>query len=74
MFTVKVIDKRDGKPVEGKRVSVSFDGFFRGSTRDHYTDLEGEAHFSEDNGSGDIYVSGRSVYNGDIAGRIIIYI
>ena len=74
MFTVKVIDRYDGKPVKNKRVSVSFEGFFRGSTRDHYTDSQGEAHFNEDNGRGDVYVSGSSVYNGEIAGRIVVYI
>jgi len=74
MFTVKVIDRYDGKPVKDKKVSVCFEGFFRGSTRDHYTDSIGEAHFDEENGRGDIYVGGRSVYNGEIEGRIVVYI
>ena len=33
MFTVKVIDRRDGKPVKDKKVSVCFEGFFRGKAR-----------------------------------------
>lgn len=73
MFTVKVIDQRDGKPVKNKEVSVIFGGFFRGNARE-WTDTIGEAHFSEDNGRGDIYIGGRSVYHGEIAGRIVIYI
>ncbi len=74
MFTVKVIDRRDGKPVKDKKVSVGFEGFFRGFARDQYTDSVGEAHFSEDNGRGKIYIGGRTVYEGEIAGRIVVYI
>jgi hypothetical protein len=73
MFTVKVIDRSDGKPVEDKKVSVIFEGLFRGCA-DQCTDVIGEAHFTEDNGTGDIYINGRSVYHGEIAGRIVIYI
>ena len=74
MFTVKVIDRSDGKPVKDKKVSVISEGLFRGCARDQYTDSIGEAHFMEDNGRGDIYIGGRSVYHGEIAGRIVIYI
>lgn len=74
MFTVKVIDRRDGKPVKDKKVSVCFEGFFRGNARDQYTDSIGEAHFTEDNGRGNIYIGGRSIYYGEIAGRVIVYI
>lgn len=73
MFTVKVIDRSDGKPVKDKKVSVIFEGLFRGCA-DQYTDSIGEAHFMEDNGRGDIYIGGRSVFHGEIAGRIVIYI
>lgn len=74
MFTVKVIDRRTGDPVKGARVSASFDGFFRGSTRDEYTDYDGEVHFDNDNGTGTIYVNGDRVYEGRIEGRKVIYI
>lgn len=74
MFTVKVIDRSDGNPVKDKKVSVIFEGLFRGCARDQYTDSIGEAHFTEDNGRGNIYINGRSVYHGDIAGRIVVYI
>jgi hypothetical protein len=73
MFIVQVINESDGKPVEDKRVSVVFEGLFRGCA-DQYTDRKGEAYFSEENGRGDIYIGGRSVYHGEIAGRIVVFI
>lgn len=73
MFTVKVVDRSTGRPVKDKKVSVIFNGLFRGCAK-QYTDVVGEAHFSEDNGNGTIYIDGRSVYEGEIAGRIVIYI
>lgn len=74
MFTVKVVERSNGRPVKSKKVSVIFNGLFRGCAKDQYTDTVGEAHFSEDNGKGNIYIDGRSVYEGEIAGRIVIYI
>ncbi|MCX6246141.1 MAG: hypothetical protein NTW10_00270 [Bacteroidetes bacterium] len=73
MFTVQVIESNSGKPAEGKKVSVIFNGFTRGVARDQYTDRNGEAHFSEDNGDGTIYVQGTKAYEGRIEGRKIIY-
>jgi hypothetical protein len=74
MFTVQVFEKSTGKPAYYKKVSVNFDGFFRGATKDVYTDRDGEAHFDYDNGTGTIYVQGRKVYEGEIRGRKIVYI
>ncbi len=74
MFTVKVIDQRDGRPAEGKRVQVFFEGFFRGHTSEQLTAPDGETHFSEDNGRGEIYVGRERVYRGEIRGRIVVYI
>lgn len=74
MFTVKVIEQSTGKPAYYKKVTVFFDGFFRGATKDVYTDRDGEAHFDYDNGRGTIYVQGTKVYEGEIRGRKIIYI
>ncbi len=74
MFTVQVIDKSSGKPISSKKVSVIFNGITRGCAKDQYTDNNGEAHFSESNGDGTIYVGGNSVYKGQIEGRKIIYI
>jgi hypothetical protein len=55
-------------------VAVGFNGLFRGFSKDQYTDRNGEAHFSEDNGEGAIYVQGTKVYEGRIEGRKIVYI
>lgn len=74
MFTVKVIETSTGRPAKDVRVSAAFEGFFRGSTKDVYTDSDGEAHFDYDNGTGIIYVNGKSRYEGRIEGRKIIYI
>lgn len=74
MFTIQLIDSKTGKPIKNYKVGVIFDGFFRGSTKNQYTDTNGEAHFSEDNGKGTIYVGGKNVYNGQINGRKIIYL
>lgn len=74
MFTVKVIDHRDGRPAEYKKVGIVFKGFFRGLTKDLRTDEYGEAHFDYDNGEGTIYVDGKPAYEGYIEGRIIVYI
>jgi hypothetical protein len=74
MFTVQVIERSTGKPAYYKKVGVIFNGLFRGCTKDQYTDRDGEAHFSEDNGEGIIYVQGQKVYEGRIEGRRLIYI
>ncbi len=74
MFTIKVIDRRNGQPVEGKKVQIFFDGFFRGHTGEQYTSSDGESHFSEDNGHGEVFVGRERVYRGDIGGRVVVYI
>ena len=74
MFTIQVFEKSTGKPAYNKRVGVVFHGFFRGVTKDVYTDRDGEAHFDYDNGKGTIYIQGKSVYDGEISGRKILYI
>jgi hypothetical protein len=74
MFTVKVIESSTGRPVEGARVCVGFEGPFRAFTEDEYTDEEGEAHFDNDNGRGTIFVDGDNCYEGRIEGRKVIYV
>jgi len=74
MFTIQLIDKSSGRPIRDKKVSVGFSGWFRGFARDQYTDSDGEAHFTEDNGEGTVYVGGQRVYEGRIEGRKIIYL
>lgn len=74
MFTVQVIEKSTGKPAYYKKVGVIFNGWTRGVAKDQYTDNNGEAHFSEDNGDGTIYIQGSKVFEGRIEGRKVIYI
>jgi hypothetical protein len=74
MFTVKVVAKKSGKPVERKRVSASFNGFIGGSTGSKYTDSLGEAHFTNQPGIGKVYVDGQPLFEGRIEGRVVIYI
>lgn len=74
MYTIKVITEKDGRPVEGRRVQVFYKGVFRGNTREQETNNEGEAHFDYDNGRGEVYVNGRWAYEGEIAGRIVVYV
>lgn len=74
MFTVKVLDRRDGQPLEYKTVAVHYSGFFGGTTRDVKTDSRGEAHFDYRNGVGKIYVGSQMVYEGEISGRIVVYV
>ena len=74
MFTVKVIETSTGCPIKDVRVCAAFDGFFRGSTKELYTDSDGEAHFDYENGTGTIYVNGKPRFEGSIEGRKVIYI
>ena len=74
MFTVQVIERSSGKPAYYKKVGVIFNGWKRGCAKDQYTDKNGDAHFSEDNGDGTIYVQGSKVYEGIIEGGKVIYI
>jgi len=73
MVTVKVVSQSTGKPVKGRRVSISFAGL-RGITSAEYTDSNGEAHFNADPGDGEVYVDGRTEYRGRISGRVVVYI
>jgi hypothetical protein len=74
MFTIQVIDSRDGKPAYYKKVAVGFKGLFKGFTKDQYTDRNGETHFDYDNGEGTVYINGQKVYEGYIEGRKVIYL
>ena len=74
MITVKVVSQSSGKPVEGKKVALGFDGLLRGITASEYTDRNGEAHFNADSGEGKVFVNGSSKFHGRLSGRVIIYI
>ena len=74
MFTIQIIESSTGKPVVSKKIAVIFNGWTRGCAKDQYTDKDGEAHFTEDNGEGTIYIQGNKVFEGRIEGRKVIYI
>jgi hypothetical protein len=74
MVSVKVVWESSGKPVEGKKVSLGFDGLTRGVTDSEYTDRNGEAHFDADPGDGQVFVEGATEYKGRLSGRVVVYI
>jgi hypothetical protein len=74
MFTIKIVERATGKPAKSQRVSAGFNGFGRGMTKDQWTDQNGEAHFDHDPGKGEIYINGKNSYEGQIEGRVLIYI
>ena len=74
MFSVKVLDSRDGQPLENKAVAVHYSGFLGGFTRDIRTNSRGEAHFDYRNGEGKIYVGSEEAYRGEISGLIVVYV
>ncbi|MEE4357346.1 MAG: hypothetical protein V2I97_12840 [Desulfococcaceae bacterium] len=74
MVSVQVVRQSSGKPAEGKKVVLSFDGLSRGVTGHEYTNRNGEAHFGANPGSGKVIVDGSTVYNGRIAGRVVVYV
>ncbi|MDR0610449.1 MAG: hypothetical protein LBG58_10100 [Planctomycetaceae bacterium] len=74
MFSVQVFYRSSGNPAVSKRVSVGFEGLFRGHTNSQFTDSNGECHFNCDNGTGTIYVNESNVYKGTIKGRTIVYV
>lgn len=74
MYTIQVIDHRDGKPVENKRVGIVYDSFFGGVTQDVRTDHRGEAHFDYKNGEGRVIIDGQTRWKGYLEGRVVVYI
>lgn len=73
-ITVKVISKSSGKPIQGKSVSLGFDGIFRGVTDSEYTDRNGEAHFIAQPGEGQVFINGSTEYEGTLSGGIVVYV
>jgi hypothetical protein len=76
MITVQVFSQNSGKPEESKRVAIGKNDFWAGGvTKELYTDSDGEAHFDTAPAKdGKIFVNGRTVYEGRIEGRIVVYI
>lgn len=57
------------------RTAPAFVGILSGGvTHGELTDSRGEAHFNTSNGSGEIFVQGRSLFRGRLAGRHVVYI
>lgn len=74
MFTIRVYNRMNDKPEVGRKVQVFFEGCFRGNTSTIRTNYRGEVDFEYDSGRGTVYVDGRNVYEGDISGRVTVYI
>lgn len=74
MVSVKILYTSTGKPAYNQKVSIGFDGFFRGFSKTQYTDKNGEVHFDNDPGTGTIYINGKNVYEGKIEGMKVLYI
>lgn len=74
MFTIRVIESSTGLPVDYQRVGVMFSGWTRGNTADKRTNSRGEAYFDEKTGHGTVYVNGKSVWEGDLEGLVVVYI
>lgn len=73
MITVRLYSKSSGKPIKGKKVFVDFDGLGRGHST-AWTDDGGEAHFDVSPGTGRVIVDGQNAYQGELAGRILVYV
>lgn len=74
MISVQVCSQQTGRPLRGYRVALGFSGLLRGTAGPEYTDSDGHAHFSSDPGSGEVYVSGKTVFTGSLRGRIVVYV
>lgn len=62
MATITVTVLRDGEPVSGHRVTLSFSGPDGGNSDPEYTDSDGVAEFDVQEGQeGDVFVDGRNV-------------
>ena len=74
MFTIRIIDHRDGKPYENQKVCVHYSGILGGTTKTIRTDSRGEATFDYRNGRGKVYVGSTVVHEGEIAGYMTFYV
>jgi hypothetical protein len=79
MFTVQVINKRRDKPIKSAVMNVVFGGFRR-ETGWFFTDHKGEIHFEHRRGKGKVYIKtgiwgfSEIVYEGDLEGRVVVYV
>lgn len=74
MISVKVCYKSSGRPCNSAKVTISFDGLLRGTSKTLYSDSDGMCHFDNDPGKGTVYVNGSSRHTGRIQGITVVYI
>jgi len=74
MVTIRVLFADSGKPAERVKVSLGFSGLLRGVTGDEFTDKNGDTHFDVKSGSGKVFVKGKKVHEGNLSGRVVVYI
>ena len=75
MVTIKVVSKSSGKPLKDMKVGIyKTGGFFGGGFTEVRTDSSGEAHFDIEPCKGEVSVNGSKVYEGDISGRVVVYV
>lgn len=74
MFTIKVINRRNGKVVQKKGVQVNFNSLLGGFSKEIYIDKKGEVHFVEENSIGSIFIDGKVLYEGHLSGRRVVYL
>jgi hypothetical protein len=74
MVSVKVYWRDTGKPAGNQRVKLSIDGLFSGGiTGTEITRSDGSAHFDVESGQGKVFVDGKEVHRGRLAGCITVY-
>ena len=75
LVIIKVASKNTARTLINKPVSIGISDFWiEGVTNRIYTDSYGEARFDIDPCDGTVYVDGKNVYYGRIAGRILVYV
>lgn len=74
VITVRVCADGNGRPVKNVRVALGSDGLLHGAADEEWTDGSGEAHFDCSTGKGKVFVGGQTVYCGQLAGRIVVYV
>lgn len=74
MISVRVVRSSTGKPVQGSRVVIGFEGICRGVSKGYYTDINGEVRFDNAPGDGVIFVDGTQEFQGRIEGRRVVYL
>jgi hypothetical protein len=75
MIAVRVVSKSSGKVIKDKKVALGIDALLSGGvTHGRWTDSHGEAHFDVQPNYGKVFVSGSTMYEGYLSGKITISI